>query len=300
MDKELRGAVKQGNVSLLSSVIASIPRGQLKQDIDGGDKAGRSPAHWAAFNGNSECLKVLLLANADPNKEDNSGRTPLHWAAFKNHAECIKILLNSDANPNVVNQAGQTPLHGAACEGHAECTKLLLKAGADPNAADQNEWTPLYLGAEKGSTECVKLLLKAKADPNKGDASGWTPLHWTQSQGHTECSELLRRYGGTSSGAASQTCGGGATRFEALQPPAHQHLPGQQTASIRRETTRARVTQRGLFGHSAQLSASQDLLYYFPWVAMCTEPCTRTNQTSHCEGDQDKPRDQNGRIPHLC
>lgn len=24
--------------------------------------------------------------------------------------------------------------------------------------------------------------------------------------------------------------------------------------------------------------------YYFPWIAMCTEPCKRTNQMSHCEG----------------
>lgn len=187
-----------------------IPRGQLKQDIDGGDAAGRSPAHWVAFNGNSECLKVLLLANADPNKEDNSGRTPLHWAAFNNHAGIIKILLNSDASPNVVNHMQVKPLSmvppvRAMQSASSCCSKPVLTLMLRTKTNGLHFIWPQRRAAPSASS-CRSRPRRTPTREMRPAGPRYSGLNLKAIQ---NAPELLKRYGETSSGASSQTCGEG-------------------------------------------------------------------------------------------
>ncbi len=176
-----------------------------------------------AEKGELQKIQLLITAGADVNKVNQYGNSPLILAAFNGHTECVKLLLTAPGiDVNKVNQYGDSPLCLAAFKGHTECVKLLLDApGIDVNLANQDDDSPLCLAAENGHTECVKLLLDAsdinltaytplhfavmtndsaelhklitshKWDINQADHRGDTPLIWTAIAGHTECMKLL-------------------------------------------------------------------------------------------------------------
>ena len=50
--------------------------------------------------GNVECLKELIAAGADINKEDNDGGTALYSAANQGHVECLKELIAAGTDVN--------------------------------------------------------------------------------------------------------------------------------------------------------------------------------------------------------
>ena len=56
--------------------------------MEGGDTA----VHWAAINGQTKALGVLLHYGGDPNKPGNFGRTAVYWAAYNRHSEALEML----------------------------------------------------------------------------------------------------------------------------------------------------------------------------------------------------------------
>ena len=65
-------------------------------------------------------------------------------ACRKGDLKQVELLLIADANPNRNDKWGTTPLQLASRNGHLEITELLLKAGADLNQANILGDTPLY------------------------------------------------------------------------------------------------------------------------------------------------------------
>ena len=45
----------------------------------------------------------------NPNAPDNTGKSPIYWAARNGHTEVVKILVPLTDNPNAPNNYGQTP-----------------------------------------------------------------------------------------------------------------------------------------------------------------------------------------------
>ncbi|MBQ8480609.1 MAG: ankyrin repeat domain-containing protein [Akkermansia sp.] len=187
-----------------SRIISAAEKGDNEQlsllitagaDVNKADKDGWTPLHWAAWNGNSECVKRLLATpGIDVNMANEYGWTPLDRAASNGHSKCVKLLLAAPGiNVNKADKYGKTPLYGAACWGHSECVKLLLAApGINVNMADEDGRTSLYGAAFNGHSECVKLLLAAPGiDVNMADKYGWTPLYGAARWGHSECVKLL-------------------------------------------------------------------------------------------------------------
>lgn len=106
------------------------------------DGIGRSPLSCAAGEGFNALLKLLLTAPdiyVDVQKKD--GDTALRLAVIHNQTESVRLLLEAGANPNIQNEDGNTPLIRAVAQGYTEITKLLLKHGANPHIRNNDLMT---------------------------------------------------------------------------------------------------------------------------------------------------------------
>uniref|UniRef100_A0A671YG43 Ankyrin repeat domain 52 n=1 Tax=Sparus aurata TaxID=8175 RepID=A0A671YG43_SPAAU len=167
----------------------------------------RSPLHYAAANGNSQCTISLVRAGAEVNEPDLTGCSPLHYAAASHtFCGCLDFLLDNGANPTLKNSKGYSavhyaaaygnkqhlelvseevesnipvsPLHLAAYYGHCEALRLLSETLVSLDVRDIDGRTALYLAAQRGFASCVEVLLKHEASYTlKEHKHKWTALH---------------------------------------------------------------------------------------------------------------------------
>ena len=68
-----------------------------------------------------ECVNILINAGADVNfMTPKLGMTPLHWAAYQGDSEMIQLLLDKGAKQNMTIN-GNTPVDIAGFMKHQEC-----------------------------------------------------------------------------------------------------------------------------------------------------------------------------------
>lgn len=175
---------------------------------------GQRPLHIASASGNSEAIKELLRAGAEPSPSDDHGSTPLHLAVFHGHKNaCLALLASEGILVEAVDRLGNTPLHISAERGFDAITKVLLQKGARVSMRDahkghtamhkaakgnkveclmvlireareclsdrtQSGMTPLMVAAEASAVEAVHALIKARADVHARDNCKATALHY--------------------------------------------------------------------------------------------------------------------------
>jgi hypothetical protein len=92
-------------------------------------------------NNQLESVRQALQEGADVNQQAKEvSSTALHYAAFNGYTDIVELLLQHDAEVNIQNKNGNTPLHLAALSNSIDVIVLLLSAGADvglKNAQDQ-------------------------------------------------------------------------------------------------------------------------------------------------------------------
>ena len=164
-----------------------------KADPNGALPTGETPLMIAARNGSLPSLKALLTAGANLKAaEPNQRQTALMWAAAEGHTSAVELLLEFGADLTANSKGGFTPLLFAVREGRQETAALLLRKGANVNdalpastrgrrgpATEGQKATgpaPLDLAVANAHFELAAMLLDAGADPN-GSGPGWTALH---------------------------------------------------------------------------------------------------------------------------
>ena len=131
----------------------------------------------AAWIGNLEKVRALLVEGADPNAADERGVTPLMetagWTTYdgfesgkeERHAEIVNLLVSKGAKINIQDKEGATALMWASAWGHGFIAQALLNNGASVNYEDKQGRTALTWAAHRGAkdTYLVQPLLKKGA-----------------------------------------------------------------------------------------------------------------------------------------
>ena len=87
----------------------------------------------AAKDGSLATVQTLLADGASPNTTDDNGVPVLMWAANNGHSEVVKLLLEKGAEVNAkatIKNVEWTALKVARRMGHTDIVQLLEKAGA--------------------------------------------------------------------------------------------------------------------------------------------------------------------------
>ena len=132
-----------------------------------------SPLAQAAHAGNSEEMRRLAAAGADPNAYDASNQTALHWAARGGHplgphnclgeaadrADVVAALIDLGADVNAVDRRGAIPggssgwtaLHIALHHEQFKTAERLLARGAEPRIRTRQGTTAMAMAADEGA-----------------------------------------------------------------------------------------------------------------------------------------------------
>jgi len=192
--------------------------------------SGWTPLIYVARNGNTDLVRIMLLAGASIDHTCNDGWTALMFAARYGYVETVEELLMHHADPHIVAMNSMDALHAArlsgddmtirlivdalsrswkyelyavadgsssslilpaAHSGNVRAVLSLIQAGHDPNERGGGGWTPLILAASSGSDRAVEELLRAGSEVNARDRDGWTPLMFAASVGDMKSADLL-------------------------------------------------------------------------------------------------------------
>ena len=147
-----------------------------------GNWLGATPLMHATKAGQSECVKVLLAAAADPNLVDRpiplggGKRTALYFAAQNRNIELVALLLDAKANVNAVSH-DTTALGWAVSNGDMKLALLLLQSGAIPNLSNKTDgMNPLHIACIDRKQKMATLLIDAGANVDAQCAAGKTSL----------------------------------------------------------------------------------------------------------------------------
>ncbi|XP_023381374.1 cortactin-binding protein 2 [Pteropus vampyrus] len=174
----LQQAAAQGNVTLLSMLL-----NEEGLDINYSCEDGHSALYSAAKNGHTDCVRLLLNAEAQVDAADKNGFTPLCAAAAQGHFKCVELLITYDANINHAADGGQTPLYLACKSGNKECIKLLLETGTDRSVKTR--------GRSKSSDQGRGVSERKWSNSGCVFKDGWTPIHAAVDTGNVDSLKLL-------------------------------------------------------------------------------------------------------------
>jgi hypothetical protein len=87
--KPLYFAASYGLVSVVRLLLSDVAATDLEAR---GGRFGSSPLQVASYHGNTECVRLLLAAGADPNSTNRLNETSLYWARRFGSVEIVDLL----------------------------------------------------------------------------------------------------------------------------------------------------------------------------------------------------------------
>ncbi|KAM9693490.1 receptor-interacting serine/threonine-protein kinase 4 [Trichechus inunguis] len=189
--KKLVDAIVCGDTSRLMKILQP-------QDVDLLLEGSASLLHLAVEAGQEECVKWLLLNNANPNLTNRKGSTPLHLAVERRVRGVVELLLARKISVNAKDEDQWTALHFAAQNGDETSTRLLLEKNASVDEVDCEGRTPVHVACQHGQETIVRILLRRGVDAGLQGKDAWVPLHYATWQGHLPIVKLLAKQPGVS------------------------------------------------------------------------------------------------------
>ncbi|KAK2867976.1 hypothetical protein FQN49_003281 [Arthroderma sp. PD_2] len=149
--------------------------------------------YWAARNGHTEVIRMLVPITGYMNWRDKDERTALYWAARNGHEKVVRLLVDSGGvDKRLKDIYGQTALYWAARNGREKMVRLLLdNGGVDIRSKDIYGQTALYWAARNGHKGVVQLLMTTGQSTNRIVDEGPMPLYWAARNGYSEAAESL-------------------------------------------------------------------------------------------------------------
>uniref|UniRef100_A0A8C9AHB8 Receptor-interacting serine/threonine-protein kinase 4 n=1 Tax=Prolemur simus TaxID=1328070 RepID=A0A8C9AHB8_PROSS len=189
--KKLVDAIVSGDTSKLMKILQP-------QDVDLVLDGSASLLHLAVEAGQEDCVKWLLLNNANPNLTNRKGSTPLHVAVERRVRGVVELLLARKMSVNAKDEDQWTALHFAAQNGDESSTRLLLEKNASIDEVDFEGRTPMHVACQHGQENIVRILLRRGVDVSLQGKDAWVPLHYAAWQGHLPIVKLLAKQPGVS------------------------------------------------------------------------------------------------------
>lgn len=126
-----------------------------RADLDKRNPANESAVMLAALAGHRAVVEFLLAREAQIN---HPGWTPILYAATNGHTEIIKVLIENHAYIDSSSTNGLTSLMMASRGGHLQAVTLLLDEGADANLKNDRGETALEWALRGKNTDIAALL----------------------------------------------------------------------------------------------------------------------------------------------
>jgi ankyrin repeat protein len=152
-----------------------------------------TPLSLAASLGDSDGLKLLLEAGADPDiPEPGSPHHPLRSAVRAGSISCFLLLKNPDIPLNITARRENTLLHDAATHSRgAAIPERLIAMGFPLEQPNFKNCTPLSFTPLKDNVEAARYFLRIGANIGNTDMDGDTPLTESIRRNAHKCLELF-------------------------------------------------------------------------------------------------------------
>ncbi|XP_058064241.1 uncharacterized protein LOC131213978 [Anopheles bellator] len=110
--------------SWLEGVRHELRSGKYTNQLNKLDKSGLGIIHWAADRGDASVLRCILQTpGINVNLPDIAGQTALHYACSCDNYDCVKLLLMFNADRGLGDENGTTCIEVALCEKIRELLK---------------------------------------------------------------------------------------------------------------------------------------------------------------------------------
>ncbi|KXJ25879.1 ankyrin repeat domain-containing protein 10 [Exaiptasia diaphana] len=156
----LHKACRDGDVQSLLYLVIQGDRLEVFRSVNEQDQFLMwTPAHWAAYFGQLECLMRLVSCGFSLDVVDGRlKQTTAHLAAFSGNALVLDWVLQAGATADKQDSLGETAVHKAVRGGSPECLNILQNYGAAMNSVNCNLQTPMDIAHLLKMEECLHFL----------------------------------------------------------------------------------------------------------------------------------------------